>query len=623
MRKTMKKMLAASTLCIIMSGSFISGSARVLAEEYYYGFRDNTRQSSPYFLYVAPVKTTSKKYITYCFNKEEQWPEDWSQSGTVKIPKYTKHIGTNALFLKYSNPSSKHKNAKLINSILTVLANGYPNNNMFNLTNDEFRVVTQHAIWHFTNTAYITNINHIESLGLNIKQRLALAMLISFADEDFANQYKDQAVQLYNLGLNLPEMKIPTSDLTLNLYLTEDKNGYKKYQSLLGTDFIQINRQTPEKNHCGCYAVDIIDNKNNVGYTIIIYKDENQNGKYDPELGEKIINQRLIKHGLNGQRGPRGEEGKQGPRGEQGLPGPAGPKGDTGPRGERGPAGEPGKDGKPGKPGVPGPQGKPGRDGKDGEPGKPGERGPKGEKGDPGQQGIPGPKGDPGRDGKDGEKGERGEQGPQGERGEQGPQGERGEQGPQGERGEQGPQGERGEQGPQGERGEQGPQGERGEQGPQGERGEQGPQGERGEQGPQGERGEQGPQGERGEQGPQGERGEQGPQGERGEQGPRGENPTPTPDPMPDPAPKPMDPKPESKPEPKPTPQPETKPQPKPAPQSEAKPQKPTKPSTITSQSSGKSLPKTNDTGSLITVLGTGLLSLLGLGFLTRRKRKQ
>ncbi|HEL0271427.1 TPA: LPXTG cell wall anchor domain-containing protein, partial [Streptococcus equi subsp. zooepidemicus] len=51
--------------------------------------------------------------------------------------------------------------------------------------------------------------------------------------------------------------------------------------------------------------------------------------------------------------------------------------------------------------------------------------------------------------------------------------------------------------------------------------------------------------------------------------------------------------------------------------------QKPTKPSTITSQSSGKSLPKTNDTGSLITVLGTGLLSLLGLGFLTRRKRKQ
>ncbi|HEL0648784.1 TPA: LPXTG cell wall anchor domain-containing protein, partial [Streptococcus equi subsp. zooepidemicus] len=85
------------------------------------------------------------------------------------------------------------------------------------------------------------------------------------------------------------------------------------------------------------------------------------------------------------------------------------------------------------------------------------------------------------------------------------------------------------------------------------------------------------------------------------------------PQPKPEPQPKPM---------PKPEPKPMPKPEPKPAPQPEVKPQKPTKPSTITSQSSGKSLPKTNDTGSLMTGLGTGLLSLLGLGFLTRRKRK-
>ncbi|HEK9386021.1 TPA: LPXTG cell wall anchor domain-containing protein, partial [Streptococcus equi subsp. equi] len=58
-------------------------------------------------------------------------------------------------------------------------------------------------------------------------------------------------------------------------------------------------------------------------------------------------------------------------------------------------------------------------------------------------------------------------------------------------------------------------------------------------------------------------------------------------------------------------------------PQPETKPQQPNKPSTITSQSSGKSLPKTNDTGSLITAFGTGLLTLLGLGFLAKRKRKQ
>ncbi|HEL1113618.1 TPA: LPXTG cell wall anchor domain-containing protein, partial [Streptococcus equi subsp. zooepidemicus] len=69
--------------------------------------------------------------------------------------------------------------------------------------------------------------------------------------------------------------------------------------------------------------------------------------------------------------------------------------------------------------------------------------------------------------------------------------------------------------------------------------------------------------------------------------------------------------------------EPKPEPMPDPAPKPETKPQKPTKPSNATSQSSGKALPKTNDTGSLMTALGTGLLSLLGLGFLSKRKRKQ
>ncbi|HEK9818701.1 TPA: fibronectin-binding protein, partial [Streptococcus equi subsp. equi] len=58
MRKTMKKMLAASTVCIIMSGSFIGGSARILAEQYY-GWNDGTRVKSPFFLYVTPTNETT------------------------------------------------------------------------------------------------------------------------------------------------------------------------------------------------------------------------------------------------------------------------------------------------------------------------------------------------------------------------------------------------------------------------------------------------------------------------------------------------------------------------------------------------------------------------------------
>ncbi|HEL1051014.1 TPA: thioester-forming surface-anchored protein [Streptococcus equi subsp. zooepidemicus] len=577
MKKTMKKMLAASTLCIIMSGSFIGGSARVLAEQYY-GYDDGTKgqQNWPAFLYVTPTshpkREVDENHCVYCFNRELHYPEPWEAKytntyrPTLRLPIYDKTTGNNGFLKQYSKTHSQNLAPKLI----TVLANGYPYHTLGNLSADQSRRLTQLAIWHFTD-GYQTQ---------HFKQGYSLT-----SDED---------KELKTLIEKAEKAESTSQNLNLDLYVSTQHTNY--YQHLLGSTLVSKPQRDPIPNNCLCHKI-YLKKEDNSGIWIITYIDKDNNGKYDN--GEEIQKE-LIKHGLNGPRGEKGEPGKQGPqgpRGDKGETGEKGPKGDTGPRGERGekgPAGKDGEKGKQGDRGPTGPQGPRGENGKDGKPGHDGQPGPKGEKGDPGKQG---------------------------------PQGERGEQGPQGERGEQGPQGERGEQGPQGERGEQGPQGERGEQGPQGERGEQGPQGERGEQGPQGERGEQGPQGERGEQGPQGERGEQGPQGERGEQGPRGENPTPTPDPMPqpmpDPAPKPMDPKPESKPEPKPTPQPETKPQPKPAPQSEAKPQKPTKPSTITSQSSGKSLPKTNDTGSLITVLGTGLLSLLGLGFLTRRKRKQ
>ncbi|HEL1235529.1 TPA: thioester-forming surface-anchored protein [Streptococcus equi subsp. zooepidemicus] len=606
MRKTMKKMLAASTLCIIMSGSFISGSARVLAEQYY-GYDDGTQKGGdwPAFLYVTPKeqprKETDVKRIVYCFNRDNAYPDPWDthfpqSPRQLPLPIYDRYLGSDELLQRYS----KKHNDNLRVTLGVLLENGYPHKKLNSLTDEQSRRVTQLAIWHFTD---------------------------GYPQKDFKTNFKlnnEEEKALNNLINTANEAKIKKTPLSYNLdlYITSYYNDrLKPIQHLLGSTISKV-PESPTPDNCLCYKVYLKEDGTN-GVWIITYIDKNNNGTYD-DKEDTEIQKKLIKHGLNG---PRGEKGPQGEPGRDGLPGPAGPKGEPGARGPAGEKGEPGKPGARGPAGPQGPRGDKGETGekgpkgdtgKDGEPGKPGIPGPQGLPGPKGEPGKPGPRGENGKDGapgRDGQNGKDGQPGPQGERGEQGPQGERGEQGPQGERGEQGPQGERGEQGPQGERGEQGPQGERGEQGPQGERGEQGPQGERGEQGPQGERGEQGPQGERGEQGPQGERGEQGPQGERGEQGPRGENPTPTPDPMPqpmpDPAPKPMDPKPESKPE------------PKSAPQSEAKPQKPTKPSTITSQSSDKSLPKTNDTGSLSTVLGTGLLSLLGLGFLTRRKRKQ
>ncbi|ACG62755.1 thioester-forming surface-anchored protein [Streptococcus equi subsp. zooepidemicus] len=497
MRKTMKKMLAASTLCIIMSGSFISGSARVLAEQYY-GYDDGTKgqQNWPAFLYVTPTdqpkREVDENHCVYCFNRGLHYPEPWEANYTntykppLRLPIYDKTIGNNDFLKQYSQTHSQNLAPKLI----TVLANGYPYHKLGSLSADQSRRLTQLAIWHFTD-GYQTQ-HFKQGYSLTPEEDKELKMLIEKAEK----------------------AESTSQNLNLDLYVSAQHTNY--YQHLLGSTPVSKPQKDLIPNNCLCHKI-YLKKEGNSGILIITYIDKNGNNTYDPE--EQIIQKELIKHGLNG---PRGEKG---------------------PQGERGPAG------------------------KDGEKGKDGKKG---------EQGLPGPKG------------------------------------------------ERGPAGPQGPRGDKGDQGETGPAGPKGETGPQGPRGDKGETGERGPKGDPGRDGKDGDPGKQGERGEQGPQGERGEQGPRGENHTPNPDPMPqpepqpmpDPAPKPMDPKPESKPEPKPTPQPEVKPKP------ETKPQKPTKPSNATSQSSGKALPKTNDTGSLMTALGTGLLSLLGLGFLTKRKRK-
>ncbi|HEL0002194.1 TPA: thioester-forming surface-anchored protein [Streptococcus equi subsp. zooepidemicus] len=554
MRKTMKKMLAASTLCIIMSGSFISGSARALAEEYY-GW-DDGRRDSPALLYVTPkgkARQTGIGTIVYCFNKSKTWPELWEsmyespEKIPYQLPLYDKYEGNNSLFRDNASSNFRADVKDITATLVAVLSNGYPTGkSSFCKTYcpDEIRArqLTQLAIWYFTD---------------------------GISEETLKSNYNLKDLEFQGLKYLIQAGKTAgtSNNRTLDIYISKDRNS--KFQNLLGSTLVV---KTPEnKENCQCTKIYIEENGKD-GYYLYIYEDTNKNDKYDKDK-DKLLQRKYIKNGKDGKPGLNGQ---------------------------RGPQGEPGKPGEPGK---------------DGEPGKQGERGPKGE------DGRPGPKGDTGA------RGPAGPQGPRGDKGETGERGPKGEKGLDGKPGEKGPKGDTGKDGAPGRDGQPGPKGEKGDPGQQGIPGPKGDPGHDGKDGEKGERGEQGPQGERGEQGPQGERGEQGPQGERGEQGPRGENHTPTPDPMPqpmpDPAPKPMDPKPESKPEPKPTPQPETKPQPKPAPQPEAKPQKPTKPSAITSQSSGKSLPKTNDTGSLITVLGTGLLSLLGLGFLTRRKRKQ
>ncbi|HEL0740325.1 TPA: thioester-forming surface-anchored protein, partial [Streptococcus equi subsp. zooepidemicus] len=444
MRKTMKKMLAASTLCIIMSGSFISGSARVLAEQYY-GYDDGTQKGGdwPAFLYVTPKeqprKETDVKRIVYCFNRDNAYPDPWDthfpqSPRQLPLPIYDRYLGSDELLQRYS----KKHNDNLRVTLGVLLENGYPHKKLNSLTDEQSHRVTQLAIWHFTD---------------------------GYPQKDFKTNFKlnnEEEKALNNLINTANEAKIKKTPLSYNLdlYITSYYNDrLKPIQHLLGSTISKV-PESPTPDNCLCYKVYLKEDGTN-GVWIITYIDKNNNGTYD-DKEDTEIQKKLIKHGLNG---PRGEKGPQGEPGRDGLPGPAGPKGEPG---ARGPAGEKGEPGKPGARGPAGPQGP------RGDKGETGEKGPKGDigkDGEPGKPGIPGPQGLPGPKGDPGKPGPRGENGKDGAPGRDGQNGKDGQPGPQGERGEQGPQGERGEQGPQGERGEQGPQGERGEQGPQGERG--------------------------------------------------------------------------------------------------------------------------------------------------------
>ncbi|HEL1150978.1 TPA: thioester-forming surface-anchored protein, partial [Streptococcus equi subsp. zooepidemicus] len=446
MKKTMKKMLAASTLCIIMSGSFIGSSARVLAERYY-GWEDG-KHENPSLLYVTPKNTSTRgtKIIVYCFNRLDKYPEPWEEIHSdinpnmlqIELPEYEKQSGSNEMF-KQGNRNIKIKNP--LAALLAVLENGYPNMKKEGVN----QKVTQLAVWYFTD-------------GLKDIQQFHL-------QENESKVYQE----LIEKG-NIASENGNTSGRTLDFYSYVEGTGYNKrgYQNLLGSTPISIN--IPPKDECQCTKVDLMQTKD--GVKIIIYIDSNRNNNYDPN--EKVLKVKLIKHGPKGDKGEDGKPGKMGPKGD---------RGETGPRGERGPAGkdgEKGKDGKNGEQGLPGlkgergpagPQGPRGENGKDGAPGRDGQPGAKGEKGDPGKQG---PKGDPGRDGKPGDKGERG---PQGEKGLDGKPGEKGPKGDTGKDGAPGRDGQDGKDGQPGPKGEKGDPGRDGKDGEKGERGEQGPQG--------------------------------------------------------------------------------------------------------------------------------------------------
>ncbi|HEL0021034.1 TPA: thioester-forming surface-anchored protein, partial [Streptococcus equi subsp. zooepidemicus] len=222
MRKTMKKMLAASTVCIIMSGSFIGRSARILAEQYY-GWNDiNSRTESPFFLYVTPKNETARKVgkegtVVYCFNRDLHWPENWEEHVSKRpenLPLYNKLKGTDSEFKKAAS-KFRPTIGNITNSLVAVLSKGYPTvTSVEGLGESSSRKVTQLAIWYFSD---------------------------SFEKQWFKGNYhltdqEDKALQhLIDLGEQASKEK-KEQKYTLDIYFHE--SGYTQYQNLLGSTLI-------------------------------------------------------------------------------------------------------------------------------------------------------------------------------------------------------------------------------------------------------------------------------------------------------------------------------------------------------------------------------------------------
>ncbi|HEL0227820.1 TPA: thioester-forming surface-anchored protein, partial [Streptococcus equi subsp. zooepidemicus] len=293
----------------------------------YYGWNDGRGNGSPYFLYVTLKENAEKnhkeKKVVYCFNKESQWPEAWEDSRTFqtlqqdkdyKLPLYVKQDGTDDLITRKATKGNK-KVKNLAKALAIVLENGYPNaKNTYGLSDDEFRTVTQCAIWFFTDTQENPQVYLTKNLSSN--QQSAFDSLVKKAQEEGSTS---------------------TSKIKLDIYITTDNNrNLKPYQNLLGSTLISNNGMTKSSN-CQCYKIAFEAGVEGYysGYYIITYKDNNTNGRYDKNSDEQI-DKVFIRHGVSG---PRGEKG---PKGDTGARGPAGPQG---PRGDKGETGERGKDG--------------------------------------------------------------------------------------------------------------------------------------------------------------------------------------------------------------------------------------------------------------------------------------
>ncbi|HEP1278006.1 TPA: pilus ancillary protein 1 [Streptococcus pyogenes] len=190
------------------------------------------------YLDYSPLKTYhnlkvnldgSKEYQAYCFNLTKHFP---SKSDSVRSQWYKKLEGTNENFIKLAD-KPRIEDGQLQQNILRILYNGYPNDRngiMKGIDPLNAILVTQNAIWYYTDSSYISDTSK------------------AFQQEERDLKLDSQQLQLMRNALkrliNPKEVESLPNQVPANYQLSIFQSSDKTFQNLLSAEYVP---DTPPK----------------------------------------------------------------------------------------------------------------------------------------------------------------------------------------------------------------------------------------------------------------------------------------------------------------------------------------------------------------------------------------
>ena len=104
-------------------------------------------------IYIEDIDNADTNSVVYCFNVTKATP---TFKGSVVKVLYNEQFGSSKLFTEKAI-KPRVKGDELKNSVLRVIYNGYPSNALgikekYQLTEGQFRKLTQRAVWNFTDS---------------------------------------------------------------------------------------------------------------------------------------------------------------------------------------------------------------------------------------------------------------------------------------------------------------------------------------------------------------------------------------------------------------------------------------------------------------------------------------